>query len=324
MNRVAVVIVNYNTSRLVLDCLHSLAAQWDRGVKFDVTVVDNASTDDSVPAVRDSLQAHGWDAWLDVLSLESNVGFAAGNNAALRRILGRGSPPNFVLLLNPDTVVRPGAIGQLVDFLDAHPTAGLAGSRLEDPDGTAQRSAFRFPSVAGEFENGVRLGPVSRLLAPFVVAPPARTEAHPADWLAGASLLVRREVFDVVGLLDEGYFLYFEEVDFCRRAWQAGWECWYVPASRVVHLVGQASGVTDTRKPARRVPEYWFAARRRYFWKHLRAIDARLADVAWATGFALWRARRRLTRRPDTDPPQYLSDFVRFNFLGTPPAEIRP
>jgi N-acetylglucosaminyl-diphospho-decaprenol L-rhamnosyltransferase len=153
-----------------------------------------------------------------------------------------------------------------------------------------------------------------------VIAPPPQDVSHPADWVAGASLIVRRAVFDAVGLLDSAYFLYFEEVDFCRKAARAGWPCWYVPASRVVHLVGQSSGVTDTRKPARRVPRYWFESRRRYFRGAHGSLYTLLADVAWVTGFALWRLRRFVQRKPDTDPPHLLWDFLRYNYL---PARIR-
>ena len=321
--RVAVVVVNYDTAGLALACLGSLAAERAAGERFRAVAVDNASPDGSARVLREAIAANGWSEWAELLSLERNVGFAAGNNAALRPILAT-DPPDYVLLLNPDTVVRPGAIGRLVAFLDAHPKAGLAGSRLEDLDGTPQRSAFRFPSVAGEFENGIRFGLVTKLLSRYAVAPPPRDEPHPADWLAGASLLVRREVFEQVGLLDEGFFLYFEEVDFCRRAWAAGWECWYVPDSRVVHLVGQATGVTDTKRPTRRVPAYWFAARNRYYRKHAGPARRFAASAAWAAGYALWRLRRRVQRKPDADPPHLLTDFIRHTFLTHAPAEAAP
>lgn len=311
--RVPIVIVNYRTAGLVVDCLRSLAAEHGQPFDLAVTVVDNASPDDSVAVLREAVDSHGW-SWASILPLDRNGGFAFGNNAALRPLLADGDDP-FVLLLNPDTVVRPGFLGPMVARMQADSRAGIVGSRLEDPDGTPQRSAFRFPSVLGELEEGLRLGIVSRLLARYTVAPPTRDDAHVTDWVAGASMLVRREVFETAGLFDEGYFLYFEEVDFCRRARKAGWRTWYEPASRVVHLVGQASGVTDTKRPARRMPRYWFDSRRRYFDTHLRGPAAWLADAAHAGGYALWRARRPLQRKPDTDPPGFLADFVRFNFL---------
>jgi GT2 family glycosyltransferase len=198
--------------------------------------------------------------------------------------------------------------------MEARPAVGIAGSRLEERDGTPQRSAFRFPSLLGEWENGLRLGAMSRILERWVVAPPVRQEAHPADWVSGASMLVRGEVFQSIGLLDEDYFLYFEETDYCLRARRSGWECWYVPTSRVVHLVGQSTGITAKE---RRIPRYWLESRWRYFHKNHGGLYARLANTAWAMGHALWRIRRRLQGKPDLDPPSALGDFVRFNFTPT-------
>jgi N-acetylglucosaminyl-diphospho-decaprenol L-rhamnosyltransferase len=327
MSRTRIVIVNYRTAGLVVECLRSLEGDSPDDVPGWVVVVDNGSGDGSAERLGEAIQAANWGAWVTLLPLPVNRGFAAGNNAALRLILAGGpatrgltspgSPgqPDAVLLLNPDTVVRPGAVRALVDFLDRNPRVGIAGSRLEDPDGAPQRSAFRFPSLAGEFEATVRLGLISRWLHRQLDAPPVRDECHVTDWVAGASMLVRRQVFEAVGLLDEGYFLYFEETDFCRRARRAGWPCWYVPTSRVVHLVGQSTGVTTPSRQPRRMPRYWFESRCRYFEKQHGIGYARLADLVWLTGFALWRLRRRLQGKPDPDPPHLLWDFLRFHWL---------
>src|SRR5262249_20635711 len=233
----------------------------------------------------------------------------------IRLALRSVDPPDYVLLLNPDTIVRPGALATLVEFLDSRPEVGIAGSRLEDPDGTPQRSAFRFHTVLGEREHGMRLGLMTRLLARWVEAPPIPSGACRTDFVAGASMIVRREVFEAIGLLDEGYFLYYEEMDFCRRAWQAGWPCWYVPEARVVHLVGQSTGVTDPNTARRRRPASWFRSRRRYFRAHPGAFKTFLADLAWACGFASYQVRRTLLRRPNTAPEHLFRDFVRYNFL---------
>jgi GT2 family glycosyltransferase len=131
------------------------------------------------------------------------------------------------------------------------------------------------------------------------------------DWVSGACLLVRREVFEAVGLLDEGFFMYYEEVDLCRRARRAGWPCWYVPEAHVVHLVGQSSGI-GTRK---RLPAYWFRSRRRYFLTHLGPIGTFFADLAWMFGFLSFRLRQVIQRKPDNDPPRLFRDFLHHNFL---------
>ena len=314
MSKVLVAIVNYRTGDLVADCLRSLAPEVGSvgsvgSADFDaeVVVVDNAGGDDSPERLERLIREEGW-SWASVRRLPRNGGFAYGNNEAVRPSLESGDPPDFVWLLNPDTIVRPGGLGELVKFMRDRPAAGLAGSRLEDPDGTPQRSAFRFFGVASELENALRLGLFTRLVKNRIVAPPVPSAAEKVQWLSGASLFVRREVYEKIGYMDERFFMYFEETDFCRRSHDAGFEAWYVPASRVVHLVGQASGIAVVNKPR---PRYWFESRRRYLLKHLGRGRAALADAAWMAGFASWRARRVLQRKPDPDPRGMLSDFAR-------------
>jgi GT2 family glycosyltransferase len=304
-----IVIVNYKTADLTIDCLRSLAPEIGANPGVRVVITDNQSGDDSVARLSNFIAQQNLAATFEVLPLDRNGGFAFGNNGALKPYLAQ--KPDYVLLLNPDTVVHRGAIHALVEFMNTHDAVGIAGSRLEDPDGTPQRSAFRFPSIASEFERGIRLGFVSKMLASRVVAPPVPEVAAPTDWVAGASMIIRPAVFDRVGLMDEKYFMYFEEVDFCLQAKRAGWPCWYVPGSRVIHLVGAASELSDARKHRKRRPKYWFDSRRRYFVKNHGLIYAALADLAFVVGFTLWRLRRFVQRKDDTDPPKLLSDSIR-------------
>jgi N-acetylglucosaminyl-diphospho-decaprenol L-rhamnosyltransferase len=311
-----IVVVNYRTADLTIDCLRSLESQVDSLPGVRLVVVDNASGDGSPGRLVDAVRQGDWGRWASVQALGENGGFAHGNNAAIRPALRSDEPPRYVLLLNPDTIVRPGALSALVGFMDARPEVGIAGSRLEDPDGTQQRSAFRFPSILGELEDGMRLGIISKLLSRWVVAPPSPQEPCRVDWVAGASMIIRREVFDAIGLLDEAYFMYFEEVDLCLRAHRAGWPCWYVPESRVVHLVGRSSGVTDPRAARKRRPGYWFLSRRRYFRSNLGAVKTLVADLGWIGGFASWRLRIKLQGKPDTAPQSLLRDFIRYSLLA--------
>lgn len=311
--RVLVAIVNYRSAELAIDCLRSL----ERDVHaLRAVVVDNASGDGSFERIANAIATSGWSEWAECIALDRNAGFAGGNNAAVQRGLAtnQGEWPEFVWFLNPDTYVRAGACTALIEFLDAHADVGIVGSRLEDPDGGGQASRYRFPSIASEFESGLRLGLVSRLLSRKVVAPPLVDDAHEIGWVAGASMMVRRAVFADVGLMDDAYFLYFEETDFCLAAQRAGWRCWYVPQSRVVHLVGQSTGVTVRNAAPRKLPRYWFESRRRYFVKNHGRLYTFVADVAWTIGYVAWRVRRPLQGKPDLDPPNLLSDFVRFNF----------
>ncbi|QDT08790.1 glycosyltransferase family 2 protein [Planctomycetes bacterium K23_9] len=313
--KVQIVIVNYRTPELVQDCLQSLLDHKIVGGDVRVSLVDNHSQDKSVELLSETIIQNNWQDWITWMPLTTNEGYAHGNNAAIRTALDQSDTPDFIWLLNPDTIVRAGALRHLVVFLAAHPEVGIVGSRLEDPDTTPQRSAFRFPTFWSEINEGLRIKYASRILNRFVVAPPVSDTAWQCDWVAGASMLVRREVFDSIGVLDENYFMYFEEVDFCRRASIANWDCWIEPASRVVHLVGQASGVTGNSAPRKRRPKYWFDSRRRYFVKNHGRLYATLADVCWTVCYASWCVRSRLQRKPRTDPPRFLLDFVRNSVL---------
>jgi len=311
--KLLVVIVNYRTPDLTIDCLTSLASEMSTVPGTRVIVTDNASGADSVLSIQAAIDAHKWD-WATLMPLEKNGGFAAGNNAAIAPALKSEHPPQYVYLLNPDTVVLPDALRELVKFMDAHPDeAGIAGGRSVTPDGAVIQSAFRFHTVMSEFEGSIRLGVVSKALKKYIVAPPAVDQPARCDWVAGASMIVRREVFEKIGLLDEKYFMYYEETDFCLRAARAGFACWYVPSSKIIHLIGQSSGIVIGKSVPKRRPRYWFESRHRYFRLHFGFIRTILADFFWTAGFALHSVISALRGKPRTDPPWLLWDFVRYN-----------
>jgi N-acetylglucosaminyl-diphospho-decaprenol L-rhamnosyltransferase len=307
--KLLIVIVNYRVPQLTIDCLHSVAQEILSIPGAQVAVCENASGDDSAERIQKAIAQNGWGSWCSLTVNASNLGFTGGNNVILKPAMHSVSPPQYFLLLNPDTVVRPNALKALLEFMDQHLKVGISGCRLEAPDGLAHRSAFRFQSPASEFENNIRLGLVTRLLSRWVVAPPVRNEIFQTDWVAGACMMIRREVLRDVGFLDEDYFTYFDDCDFCFNAQRRGWSTWYVPTGTVVHLEGQSSGVTA--KQARRLPPYYFEARRRYFLKNHSAFYAAMADIGQITGQALWRLRIVLTGREDTSPPNYLGDSIR-------------
>lgn len=306
--RLWIVIVNYRTADLAIDCLHSLVPQVGDLDGGRVVIADNASGDGSVEKIEAAIAVAQWSAWASVLPLARNGGFAYGNNAGIREALSAGA--HCVMLLNPDTIVRNGAIRALVDFMDRHPRAGIAGSLLENADGGVDCSAHRIHSPLSELDSGARLGLLSRLLHHLVVSDRPRSEAHQCDWVSGASLIMRRAVLEDIGPMDERYFLYFEEVDFCCRAKRIGWEVWYVPQSRVMHLEGAATGI---RAAAKRRPKYWYDSRRRFFVKHYGVSGLVLADFFWATGRAtlLLRSVLRLGGGQSAhDPKWFMFDLL--------------
>jgi hypothetical protein len=314
--RVLVVTVNYRTPELVLRCLGSLEPERQALADLRAIVVDNASGDGSAELIPAGIARHGWRAWVDFLESPSNLGFGAGNNLVLRRALAEPCPPDYFLLLNPDAAVDRGAVAALVSFLAANPRAGIAGPRTEVGRGNLRGSAFRFPGILNSLDEGLRFGPLTRVLSRWQLAPEPRAEPHPTDWLSGGCLLIRREVLEEIGLFDEGYFLYFEEVDLSLRAARAGWESWYVPAASIVHEAGASTGASAGRALERRMPRYWFESRRRYFLRNRGRLVCLAADLAWTLGNALWNVRRVLARAPRRDPVGFWSDFVRFNLLG--------
>lgn len=312
--RILVVIVNYRAAAHVAKCLDSLAEERRALPDLRVVVVDNPAGGDDVAQLQAHVRAGGYGDWVAIRPMPRNGGFAYGVNAGVQPAMAGDDTPDAFLLLNPDTWIRPGAVRLLADFLAARPDVGIVGSRLEDPDGTRQAAQFRFPGVINAFDDALSLGVVSKLLRRWATVPPFADEPGPFDWLAGACMLVRRDVFTRVGPFDEGYFLYFEELDFFRRARALGVATWCEPRSRVVHLVGQSTGVTVRDRRPGRLPDYWFASRIRYFDRHHGRAYRFAVDIAYLLGKSMWHALRLLRGRPDNGPPHVLRDHARALF----------
>lgn len=302
------VILNYRTADLTLAAAEA-ALRETEGIAGGITIVDNDSGDGSLERMTAEAEARGWtaDGRLSVVGSGRNGGFGAGNNHAIRRGVPGGQVADLVFLLNSDAIPQPGAIRALIAHLDAHPRAGIACSRLRGTDGAPHQTAFRFPSVPGEFEATIRTGPVTRLLARHVVALPRVRVSGRVDWSAGASMMIRQAVLDQVGDFDEGFFLYFEETDLCRRAAAAGWETHYVVESEVEHIGSASTGM----KTWARVPDYWYDSHNRYFTKHHGRMGALAAALAHASGGALWRLRCLIQRRDPGIPPGHLTHMTR-------------
>ncbi len=250
----SIVIVSFNTRDLLLQCLRSVFDSIASGpLSVEVWVVDNASTDGSAQAVRDRYPG------ANLIANERNRGFAVACNQAIRLSEGR-----YVLLLNPDTIVLDDALHHLVDFMDLQPRVGIAGGELLSPNGSCQHSAFRFPTLAMSFLDFFPINhrfTDSRLNGRYPAD--AYSQPFPIDHPLGAALLVRREALDQVGLLDEDFFMYCEEIDFCARVKHQGWQICCVPSARIVHYSGQS-----TKQFRAKMFEELYRSRYRLFRKH--------------------------------------------------------
>ena len=314
MATVLTIILNWRTAEMTLRAAQAALVAME-GMDGAITIVDNASGDGSFEKMSAEVAVRGWDR-VRVLQSGRNGGFGAGNNFAIRAGLPGGVRPDYVYVLNSDAFPAPDAIQALLAHLEAYPETGFAGSRIHGEDGVPHHTAFRFPTIAGEFEQAARFGPISRILRGAIVAPPLPKVSGRVDWVAGASLMMRQVVLDRIGLFDETFFLYFEETDLCLRAARAGFPTDYVVESRVAHIGSVSTGL----KTWKRIPRFWLDSRLYYYSKSRGRMYALLATGAHVAGGLIWRARALIQRKDFIDPAHYLSDMLahalRWAFAG--------
>jgi hypothetical protein len=282
MPHLAVVIVSWNVRDLLSACLRTLSADLSvSDLLADIWVVDNGSTDGSPDMVRETFPQ------VRLLESRENLGFAGGNNLALREISNLQSRiPEYVWLLNPDTEVQPGATAALLAAMEAYPRAGVAGAKLLYADGSLQQSAFRFPGLV---QLAFELFP---LPARFYETPlngryPRHLYGRETPFLVdhplGATMMVRSEAVTQVGLMDEGYHMYCEEIDWCWRMRRAGWGALCVPSARVIHHAGQSTA----QVPISSFVNLW-ASRARLYARHHGSLTWKLAQALVRAGMRRW------------------------------------
>jgi hypothetical protein len=248
---ISVVIVAWNAKDYLELCLDSLGAAPPRR-SSEVIVIDNASVDGTADMVQAKFPH------VKLIRSEENLGFAKGNNVAIRQCQGR-----YICLVNPDVRVLPGCLDALADFLDQHPGVGNVGPRVLNPDMTQQSTCRRFPTLWNNFCSAIGLATAlknSRLFAGehMLYFPHDRT--LPVDVLVGCFSMVRREAFNTVGLLDEALFMYGDDVDWCRRAWKAGWDVVFFPGAWAIHDRGSITAPYPVRFAAaqqKSILYYW-------------------------------------------------------------------
>jgi len=252
----SIIIVSWNVQALLERCLSSLIeCHKVSTLRCEVIVVDNGSADGSPGMVRERFPD------VELVAKDTNLGFTRGNNLGAARSTGR-----HLLLLNPDTEVIADSLSRMVTYLDHSPDVGALGPKVLFPDGRVQPTRRRFPTLATAFLESTVLQqwfPRNRVLSRYYVSDRSSESEQDVDWVIGACLCIRRQAWDQVGPLDEGFFMYSEELDWCRRCRAAGWRVVYLPSASIVHHEGQSSRQVV---PARHI--HFQSSKVRYFSKH--------------------------------------------------------
>jgi N-acetylglucosaminyl-diphospho-decaprenol L-rhamnosyltransferase len=318
---ILVVLLNYRTADMTLRAADAALREMD-GLDAELVIVDNDSGDGSFEMLCEAVRQRGWGDKdkVRVVASDRNGGYGAGNNFGIRQNMSDKTKPDYIYCLNSDAFPDRGAIRALIEVLESDNELGLAGSYIKGPDGEPHQTAFRFPSIPGEFEGAACTGLISRLLRNSIVPLPLPERTVPVDWLAGASVMMRRSMLDEIGSFDETFFLYYEETDLCRRARLAGYGTMYVRESEVTHIGSVSTGM----KAWGRTPTYWFDSRRYYFVKnHGRAYET-AATLAHVAGALIWRLRCLVSGRKPATPAHFLRDLIRHRFSrpkpNNPPA----
>lgn len=320
---VTAVVVNYRTPALVRMCLDGLNLQRADVPGLRAIVVDGGSGDESASILASLVVEPGFSDWVSFSALGTNGGFGWANNEAFRQARHMGDWPEFFFVINPDATAREGALVSLVRLLDSVPAAAVAGSLIHDSHGRVAGSYFAFPNVASEFSRGLNAPRLTAWLTP-IAGDRAALGPVRCDWVSGAGFLLRATVLEQYGGFDEGFFLYFEEVEFMGRLADYGWQVWHVPESAVDHVGGASTGVADGASAARRLPAYWHEARWRYFALRHSGLYALTASLAWALGRAGSAVRNLFGGgREHMHAPHEFKDMMRFIVRGrahAPPA----
>lgn len=310
MYNLAIIIINYKTPELVKSVLESLKTEIDPAY-MQVILVDNDSNDESINYLNGWIQQNHASQWVKLIDAEHNTGFSGGNNLGISSIKAEK-----YLLLNSDTIVRPGAIQLLLDAANQNPEVGLVSPRLEWEDATPQESCFRFHTPISELIKSASTGLVTKLFSKYVVAQPVKWTPDFYQWTSFACVLIKSEVFDEIGLLDDDFFMYFEDVEFSYRAIQAGWKILNIPQAHVVHLRGGSSPLKSQAKLRKRLPRYFYESRSRYFYLLYGYRGLLAANLFWLLGAIIASLRAILSQKYQSNIAEKQWQDIWINFLN--------
>jgi N-acetylglucosaminyl-diphospho-decaprenol L-rhamnosyltransferase len=304
----AVIVINYRTPELTVDCLKSVSAEI-RDMNACTVLVDNNSADGSIDKIEWQAKNLGLGDSLVIYRSPTNGGFSAGNNLGINAVQA-----DFYLLTNSDTIIRHNAIKTLLETAKNNEKIGLLAPRLEWLDSMPQESCFNYHTPASELIGAAKTGLLTKLLKNYVVAQSVSELPCHYSWVSFASVMIRAKVFADIGLMDEGYFMYYEDVEFCYRAKKSGWEILYEPSAHVVHLRGGSSSVKTQAKLRKRLPRYYYESRTRYFFQLYGRTGLLLANLLWMLGWAVSSLRAVLSSSytPDVSEKQWRDIWINF------------
>lgn len=308
--RMAISIINYRTLDLTLNCVRSVLA--DIGdLDARIVVVDNASGDGSAQAIADWIDAQPDGTPVTLVRSEANTGFSGGHNLGIGAV-----EAEHYLVLNSDAVLRPGFLAAILAVADATPDAGLIAPQIETDDGAVQVSQFRFHGPLSELMRAAETGPVTRLFRHRVVALDPPAEPAEVEWASFACILLRGAMVRDLGPMDEGYFLYFEDAEYCLRAHRAGWRIALAPKAVAVHFRGGSGPVKAQARARKRLPPYYYASRTRFLYQSHGRMGLLAANLGWHLGRCI-AGLRRLTGRAVPAAIAHEAGDIWINF-GTP------
>jgi N-acetylglucosaminyl-diphospho-decaprenol L-rhamnosyltransferase len=288
---IAVSIINFRTADLTINCVKSVLNAFE-GVDGKIIVVDNFSGDGSAEEIAHWIDEQPAGTPVRLVLSQTNSGFSGGHNQGIV-----AAEAKTYLVLNSDAVVQPDFFTEILTVARANPKAGFIVPRLQGEDDDVQANCFRFPGPASEFMRGANSGPVTRLLKSWEVALPADPDPDQIEWASFACILLNGDMVRELKPMDEGYFLYFEDAEYCLRARRAGWGIIRAPKAVAIHFRGGSGPVKTLAKLRKRLPSYYYSSRTRFLYQSHGRLGLWTSNVAWILGRSI-AALRRLGGRP--------------------------